>query len=176
MSQYTISANAIAHTEVDEGFRSVAYKDGGGQWTIGFGTSFFPDGHAVTAGDTITKADAITALTVGMQQRLDIATRHINVSLNQNQVDAIADFVYNIGTTKFLNSTFLAKLNSGDFAGAAAQLPLWVHDAAGNVEPGLVTRRDYDQRLFLTPVSDPTPPYIAPVPFADGLEGAPSRG
>lgn len=175
MSLYTITPNAVAHTEQEEGFRAVAYKDGGGQWTIGFGTSFFPDGHAVKAGDTITKDDAFKALTEGMQQRLDIVVKHINIKLNQNQVDAIADFVYNIGTANFVTSHFLIYLNQSDFARAAAELPKWVHDAAGHVEPGLVTRRDYDMRLFLTPMTDPVPAYIAPVPFADGLDGAPSR-
>lgn len=174
MSLYKISDAAIAHTEQEEGFRAVAYKDGGGQWTVGFGTSFFPDGRVVKEGDTITKADAITALVAGMQQRLDIVVKHINVKLNQNQVDAIADFVYNIGTVEFLNSHFLIYLNQGDFARAANELPRWVHDAAGHVEPGLVTRRDYDKRLFLTPAEEPAPPYIPP--FAPELDGAPTRG
>lgn len=173
MSQYTITPAAIAHTEVDEGFRAVAYQDGGNQWTIGFGTSFFPDGRAVKAGDTITKADAIVALNVGMQQRLDIVAKHINVSLNQNQVDAIADFVYNIGTTKFMASHFLIYLNQGNYQAAADQLLLWVHDAAGHIEPGLVTRRSYDRRLFMTPMSAPIPSYTLPAPFAPELAGAP---
>lgn len=175
MSSYTISANAVAHTEDEEGFRTEAYQDDGGQWTIGFGTSFFPDGRAVKAGDIITKADAFTALTEGMQQRLDIVVKRINVILNQNQVDAIADFAYNVGTANFIGSHFLLYLNQGNYSLAADQLLLWVHDHAGNIEPGLVKRRDYDRRLFLTPMSSPTPSYTVPAPFADGLAGAPDN-
>ena len=153
MSKYTVTTQATAITKEFEGFRSKAYQDGGGIWTIGYGTVTFPDGHSVKPGDTITQADATTALVAGMQQRLDFVSPHINVVLDQNEVDAIADFVYNIGTGNFLGSTFLKLLNASDFHGAAEEFGKWIHDHAGNVEPGLVRRRAYEKDLFLTPES-----------------------
>jgi lysozyme len=178
MSTYTVSDAGVEVTKGFEGFRTKAYQDGGGQWTIGYGTSFFPDGHAVKAGDTITLADATAALTVGIQQRLDYVSRNIVPILNQNQVDAIADFCYNIGTGNFLSSTFLKDLNLSNYAAAAAQLIYkeangtyggWVHDAQGNIEPGLVHRRIYEQSLFLAPATQ----VVRPVAFDSSLEGAP---
>lgn len=169
MSIYTVSQNAIEITKQFEGFRSQAYKDGGGIWTIGYGTVTFPNGTVVKAGDTISQEDAEKALIAGLQQRLDYVTPHIKTILDQNEVDAIADFVYNIGTGAFIGSTFLTMLNNNDFTGAAAQFIRWNKDHAGNVEPGLVKRRAYEQHLFLTPE---TVPWKLPA-FDSSLAGAP---
>ena len=41
-----------------EGKRLVAYDDGVGVWTIGFGTTIYPNGIKVKKGDTCTEAQA----------------------------------------------------------------------------------------------------------------------
>jgi len=171
MSDYTVSLTAVSITKQFEGFRSRAYQDGAGNWTIGYGTVTFPDGRTVKSGDTITQPDAEQALVAGLQQRLDIVFPHINVILNQNQVDAIADFVYNIGTGNFLSSTFLKLLNVSNFTAAAEEFSKWIHDSAGAVEPGLVKRRMYEKSLFLTPVAT-----VWSVPaFDSSLQGLPKN-
>jgi lysozyme len=43
-------------------------------------------------------------------------------------------------------------VNTGDFAGAAAQFPLWDH-AGGQVVPGLLRRRQAEQVMFEGPSS-----------------------
>lgn len=45
-------------------------------------------------------------------------------------------------------STFLRKLNLGDYAGAAAELPKWVM-AGGQVMKGLQRRREAARLVFL---------------------------
>jgi lysozyme len=67
--------------------------------------------------------------------------------ITQSQFDAMVDFCFNAGRGNFLQSTLLRKLNSGDFAGAAAQFALWVH-AGGEVVAGLVRRRKAEADLF----------------------------
>lgn len=151
-----VSESGLQNIKDFEGFRTKAYQDSGGQWTIGFGTSFFPDGRAVKSGDTISESDAENALREGVQSRLDSISSKITTTLNQNQVDAIASFVYNIGVANFLKSTFLVDINARNFNAAALQLVHrnadgsyggWVH-VHGKVEPGLVKRRVFESNLL----------------------------
>ena len=71
------------------------------------------------------------------------------VPLNENQIDALTSFVYNVGQNAFANSTLLRKLNDGDFNGAADEFMKWIH-AGGKVVQGLVNRRATEKELFLS--------------------------
>lgn len=68
----------------------------------------------------------------------------------QNQFDALVDFAYNLGIENLESSTLLRLHKQGDYAGAAAQFPLWDH-ADGKVLPGLQKRRAAEQALYEKP-------------------------
>ncbi len=72
----------------------------------------------------------------------------VKVSINQNQFDALVSLTYNIGEQAFKDSTLLAKLNKGDYLGAADQFPRW-NKGGGEVMKGLVRRRADERVLFL---------------------------
>lgn len=59
---------------------------------------------------------------------------------------AFTSFAFNVGAAKFCASTLAKKARAGDFAGACAQLSLWVF-AAGKQQPGLVKRRAAERAL-----------------------------
>lgn len=82
-------------------------------------------------------------------------SRNVKVSLNENQFSALVSFVFNLGEGNFKSSTLLKKLNSGDYKGAADELPKWVK-ANGKRMRGLEIRRDKERTLFLTPVEEKT--------------------
>lgn len=42
----------------DEGFRPIAYLDTVGVWTVGYGTTHWPDGSRVVSGDEVTEESA----------------------------------------------------------------------------------------------------------------------
>jgi lysozyme len=71
----------------------------------------------------------------------------VKVPLTQNQFDALVDFVFNLGCTRFASSTLLLKLNQGDYAGAAAEFGRWVY-VSGKVSPWQVNRRASERELF----------------------------
>jgi lysozyme len=73
----------------------------------------------------------------------------VDIALNQNQFDALASFVFNVGRGSFADSTLLKLLNARDIPGAAAQILEWDH-TNGVVNLGLVRRRRAEQALFLT--------------------------
>ena len=131
-----------------EGKRLVAYDDGVGVWTIGFGTTIYPNGIKVKKGDTCTEAQAKEYMAHDLKKFELAVNGAVTVPLNQNQFDALVSLAYNIGTNAFKNSTLVKKLNAGDYRGAADQFDVWVN-AGGKRMQGLVNRRAREKALYL---------------------------
>lgn len=131
-----------------EGKRLMAYDDGVGVWTIGFGTTIYPNGIKVKKGDVCTEAQAKAYMAYDLKKFELAVNNTVNVSLNQNQFDALVSLAYNIGTNAFKNSTLVKMLNAGDYRGAANQFDVWVN-AGGKRMQGLVNRRAKEKALFL---------------------------
>ncbi len=131
-----------------EGLELEAYDDGVGVWTIGFGTTKYPNGIRVKKGDTCTLDQA----RVYMQHDLKVFERAVReavlVPLNQNQFDALVSLAYNIGANAFKKSTLVKRLNEGHYQSAANQFDVWVN-AGGKRMEGLVKRRAREKALFL---------------------------
>lgn len=144
-----ISERGIDLIKRFEGFRSRAYKDAVGVWTIGYGTTRI-NGEPVRPGQICSEKEALEWLRKDAEEYWEEAKKYINpdVKLSQNQVDALASFIYNVGVDNFKKSTLLKLLNKHDFLGAAEQFPRWVY-AGGKVLQGLVRRRDAECRMFL---------------------------
>ncbi len=144
MNNLAYSSKGLALTEQFEGLRLTAYQDSVGVWTIGYGHT----GADVHPGLTITQQQASALLLKDVASAAADVNRLVTVSLTQNQFDALVDFVFNAGGGNFASSTLLRNLNAGNYAGAAAQFPRWVH-AGNQILPGLVARRKSEQALFL---------------------------
>lgn len=146
------SNNFLTLVKPSEGFYSKPYQNKGDRPTIGYGSTFWPDGRPVTLQDApITEAQACQLLLDTLGKYEDCVNNYVKVKLNQNQFDALVDFCYNLGTGAFIGSTLLKKLNAGDFIGASAEFPKWTK-AAGKELPGLVTRRRNERLLFEKPI------------------------
>ncbi len=143
-----ISVNGYEIIKASEGFQSTAYLDTGGVWTIGYGTIKYPNGMRVKKGDTCTKVQAEQWLKNDCQWVDACLDQYVKVPVNQNQFDALASFVYNVGETAFVKSTMLKLLNSTNYAGTAAQFDKWVYDNGKKIQ-GLVNRRMREKELFL---------------------------
>lgn len=130
-----LSDNGEAFIKEWEGLFLVAYDDGFGTWTIGWGHT---DG--VKKGDTCTldqaevwfKADMLTAETAVNQD--------VTVPLTQAQYDVLVSFTENEGVGALKSSTLLRELNGGNYTDVPTQLLRW--DIAGQkAVPGLENRR-----------------------------------
>ena len=143
-----ISATGYAIIKQFEGFKAQAYKDTGGVWTIGFGTTKYPNGVAVKQGDTCTTMQAEAWLMNDCAWVDKCLDDHIKVTVTQNQFDALASFVYNVGATAFVKSTLLRRLNAGEMSLAANEFDRWVNDNGKRIK-GLVVRREQEKKLFL---------------------------
>ena len=130
-----------------ESFRSRPYLDTGEVPTIGYGTTVYPDGRKVTMqDDPIGPPTALEYLEHHVEWKVcPVIDATVHVPLSQCQYDALTSFVYNVG---HIGPTMLAKLNAGDFRGAADGFPRWNKDD-GRVVDGLTRRRAAERALFL---------------------------
>ena len=143
----SVSTSGMALICSFEGIKLKAYDDGVGVWTIGFGTTIYPNGIKVKKGDTCTEAQAKAYMAHDLKKIESAVNSAVTVSINQNQFDALVSLAYNIGTSGFKNSTLVEKLNAGDIRGAAAQFDVW-NKGGGKVMQGLVNRRAVERKLF----------------------------
>jgi len=149
VDEMSLSVDGVNQICNFEGLKLSAYDDGTGVWTIGYGTTRYPNGKRVSEGDRCSLEQAKTY----MQHDLKIFERSVNssvkVPLKQNQFDALVSLTYNIGVGAFKHSSLLKKLNSGDYKEAANQFDVWVN-AGGKRLQGLVNRRAMEKKLFLS--------------------------
>ena len=125
-----------------EGLRLSAYLCPAGIPTIGYGHT-----KGVKLGDTCTREQAEKWLENDFFMAKTDVKAVVRVPLSDNQLDALASFVFNLGVRKLIQSTLLKKLNAGDYSGAAAEFDKWVF--AGKVKlNGLVKRRAKERKLF----------------------------
>lgn len=129
-----------------ESLQLTAYPDpgtGGEPWTIGWGHT-----KNVCPGQTITEDDAERFFEEDFHEVLKQLTE-LNLSVNENQFNALASFVFNVGINQFKNSTMFTLISQGKIQDAAAQFDRWVH-AKGKRLNGLVKRRAEEKELFLS--------------------------
>ena len=136
----------------EEGLRLSAYRDERGLWTIGYGHLIRPEEEAdLMLKGPISLAKAEQILTEDLKKAEDAIKSLVRKPINQNQFNALASFVFNIGTTAFAGSTLLRLLNVGDYEGAAAEFPRWnkvTKDGVKVVSEGLTARRARERKLF----------------------------
>lgn len=144
-----ISEKGYAIIREFEGFKVEAYLDTGGVWTIGFGTIKYPNGQRVKKGDTCTREQAEQWLKNDCNWVDACLDKYVTSKPTQNQFDALASFVYNIGETAFAKSTMLTLLNQNNFTAAANQFDRWVFDNGKRIT-GLANRRTKEKALFLS--------------------------
>ena len=149
-----MSRNGIELLKRFEGLELEAYQDIAGVWTIGYGHT----GPDVKPGMRISEREAEDLLRRDLKSREDAVERLTNVSINQNEFDALVSFVYNVGIEAYRGSTARRRLNRGDRLGAAEALTWWNKATVGGVlrpVTGLTRRRAAERALFLTPVNPP---------------------
>ena len=144
-----ISRSAIVLIKRFEGFRDQAAMLDDGRWTIGYGHT-----RTARAGAKITESDGEALLVWDLIAITDAINEWTHAPLSQNQFDALASYVFNIGMENFRRSTTLRRLNEGRLLEAAAAMELWRRaDFEGEriVIDALVRRRASEKLLFLKP-------------------------
>ena len=146
-----ISQNGLNLIKEFEGCRLTAYKDAVGIWTVGYGcTSADRDitGTNIYQGMTITQAQADEWLYKSVSNKYvpKVMKYDAIYHWNQNQLDALTSFAYNIGSIDQL-------VNYGQRSIAEISTKILAYNkAGGKVLAGLTRRRNAEKELFDTPI------------------------
>lgn len=163
-----VNAEGLKLIKQWEGFKTKAYKDTGGVWTIGYGHTSAAGAPKVIPGMRITEAEATEILRRDIDSVEAAVVNSVKVHLNDNQFATLVSFVYNIGEGAFRKSTLLKKLNEGDYNSVPNELMKWVNDNGKRIQ-GLVNRRAAECGLWVKgsyvstntqPVQKTTPPVV----------------
>lgn len=139
-----VSEDGLSLIELSEGFSATVYSDAAGFPTVGYGHKIRP-GEDFSGG--VTPAQAALILQADAAEAEAAVNELVKVPLNQNQFDALVDFTYNLGAQVLKESTLLRLLNGSNYAAVPSEIERWVY-AAGEVRPGLVTRRKREAALW----------------------------
>ena len=133
-----------------EGFSSKPYLCPAKVATIGFGSTRWADGRAVSMQDEpITKDEAKELLAATLVSFEQAVNKAVTIDLKQHQFDALVCLCYNIGGGNFRASTLVKLLNNGQSElEVAAQFLRW-NKAGGKPLAGLSRRREAERDLFL---------------------------
>ena len=142
----------IALLKSKEGFRATAYWDYS-QYSIGYGSACTKDEYP----NGITEAQADLLLREMLQKfetSLDKFLQDSNLTLTDNQYDALISLTYNIGAG-WMKDTRLSKLlQSGNYTNneIASAIGIWCHvkeNGVTSIHDGLVSRRIAEINVFL---------------------------
>ena len=172
--RHRVSPAAIALIKRFEGLRTAAVQLDDGRWTIGYGHT-----RSAREGAEVTEADADALLTYDLVELQAAIDELVFTPLTQNQFDALASFVFNIGVEAFRHSSVLRRINEGALLRAACAMEIWRKaDFEGEriVIDALVRRRATEKALFLTPeegfIAAPSP-VVQPKIDYDAVASAP---
>ena len=132
-----------------EGCRLTAYRDEVGVWTIGYGITNADrsiTGKSIHKGMKISKETAEKWLSKALAKKyLPLVLKYDKqYDFNQNEIDALVSFAYNIGSIKQLTA------NGTRSRATIASKMLQYNKAGGRVYNGLARRRKAERTLFLT--------------------------
>lgn len=145
----TVASAAVAFIKPFEGFSAISYRCPAGVWSIGYGTTRYPEGCAVAAGEgpvTEETASGYLEHDVAQFSRQLLALLKRTATLHQSV--AMLSLAYNTGIGNFSKSSVLRNFNQGKILSAGDAFLLW-NKVHGVVSPGLKRRREAERRLFL---------------------------
>jgi lysozyme len=117
--------------------------------TIGYGNTYYPDGKRVTLlDDEITKEYAFEIFKEVADRFAKRVNEMVKTDINQNQLNALTSFAYNVGTGNFASSTLLKKVNvnPNDLA-IKSEFKRWTKSNKVVVQ-GLVNRRKKEALVY----------------------------
>lgn len=148
-----ISKTGIDLIKEFEGCHLTAYRDEVGVLTIGYGIT---DSDKSITGTTIKSGLRISQATADKWLEEALSKKYLPLVMkydtrynwNQNEIDALVSFAYNIGSIDQLTA------NGSRSRSVIADKILEYNKAGGRAYRGLTRRREAERKLFLTPIEE----------------------
>jgi lysozyme len=146
--------------EAFEGLKLTAYQDKSGNWTIGYGTVYLPDGSKVQEGDTCTAEEAQSYLLHSTNMAQNEVNQCVTSAITQGGFDALCDFTYEEGGGALSESTLLKTVNADpeNYDEITKDFLMWDEekiDGTEEVIAGILRRRKCEAYLFQNGVNAP---------------------
>lgn len=159
-----VSENIVKIIQMFEGYTPVAKHLKGDRKHIitgGYGTIIHPSGQPVKVGDKFSREYSLYCLMFEVKKKckkLNKVIEENSIILNQNQFDALACFIYNIGEGKLNPGTTMGDaIRSDNIQSMADAFLVYVKGTEyilgvpyKKTLPGLVSRRKAERELFLS--------------------------
>ena len=121
IASLALSAAGLIALVSHEGFRDKAYIPvPGDRPTVGFGSTFNPDGTPVKMGDTATPQKALRMSLAHIGKDELQLKRCVTGTLSQQEYDILVDFAYWRGSGGACRSEVVKAINRGDYAASCA--------------------------------------------------------
>lgn len=133
-----------------EGLKLAPYLCPAGVPTIGYGSTYYPDGRRVSLDDPpITGEEATRLLRMALEKEylLGVLLASPNLIVYPGALGALSDFAYNLGVPRYRASTLRKRVQEEDWEGANEEIRKW-RKAGGRVLPGLVRRREAEAQFL----------------------------
>jgi len=151
MKLRTVNDRGITLTKNSEGFVPKLYIDAANYCTIAYG-------HLIKLApcngtepkefiNGVTEPQGVDILRTDMTRAERVVMHLVDVELSDDQFSALCDFVFNVGSANFSQSTLLKVVNAGELARVPGQLRRWRY-ANGKELEGLAIRREQEIDLF----------------------------
>jgi GH24 family phage-related lysozyme (muramidase) len=146
----SLSAAGLISLVASEGYTGKAViPTKGDRPTVGFGSTYQPDGKPVKLGDTVTPVRALVLVQAHLSKEEDTFRKSLaGASLSQAEYDIYMDFVYQYGSANWETSTIRKNILAGRYSEACDALLMWKKAAGydcstpGNTRcPGVWTRQ-----------------------------------
>jgi len=143
MNMMTTSERGRQLIKQYEGLRLKAYRCPAGVPTIGWGHT-----EGVKMGQTITEQQAEQLLTEDLAP-VERLLNTMGINFRQEQFDALASWIFNLGRGTFVSSTLCKRIQAGaDDEQITDQIVRWTN-ASGKPLVGLMKRRVSEANMFL---------------------------
>ena len=133
-----------------EGLRLKPYLCPAGIPTIGYGSTRYADGKAVTLKDapiTREEADELLRLTLRRDYLPGLLAASPVLAGSPQALGVLGDFVYNLGLGAYRTSTLRKRVDAQDWPAVLTELRRWTR-VRGQVLPGLVKRREAEAEIL----------------------------
>jgi len=150
-SVWHLDGRGMAFIILFEGFRTTAYRDSKGVWTIGVGHTSAAGKPAPHRGMKITERQVMEIFSRDVKKYEAVVRRLVRVPITYEQYVALVSFCFNVGPGNFEKSSVLRKLNEGNYHLVPKRLMLWTKVTVKGKKKtlkGLVRRRMAEGRLF----------------------------
>lgn len=123
---------------------AVPYLCPAGFWTIGYGVLCRQDHPPIT----LSEGEAMLARVLPAYVDHALRLSPVLAAEGDGRLTAVADFVFNLGPTRYAGSTFRRRVDARRWAEAAQEVRRWVFGGGVRL-PGLVARREAEAALLL---------------------------